>query len=382
MIEHLKSATVAAAAAMLSLACMNAGAQIRIGQTSGFTGPVAASVGEINVGAKLYLDHVNASGGIGGQQIELVSLDDRNQPDLTVENATRLVADPKVVALFLNRGTPHTRALMPLLAQAHVVLLAPSSGAMELHTPVNPWIFNVRATYRAETGRLTRHLGMTRLDKVGLCYVNDSFGTDALQGALDVFRQGGITPPVVEPIDKARPDYSACVQKIMANRQLGAVFIGTPVSVAAGVKALRAAGSTATVATLSNNASSGFVKELGAAAPGVVVSQVFPSERSLATPMIAEAARLAAAKDIRQLTPAMIEGYAAAKVLVIGLRKAAADGKAPVTRASFKKALESFDQVDIGGGLGGASVSYSATDHTGLDYVDLSYIGGDGTFRR
>ena len=72
MINHLKSATVLAAAT-LGLACTSAGAQIRIGQTSGFTGPVAASVGEINVGAKLYLDHVNASGGIGGQQIELVS---------------------------------------------------------------------------------------------------------------------------------------------------------------------------------------------------------------------------------------------------------------------------------------------------------------------
>ena len=382
MIKHLKSATVLAAAALLALACTGAGAQIRIGQTSGFTGPVAASVGEINIGAKLYLDHVNATGGIGGQPIELVSLDDRNQPDLTLQNATRLVADPKVVALFLNRGTPHTRALMPLLAEAHVVLLAPSSGAMELHTPVNPWIFNVRATYQAETERLTRHLGMTRLDKVGICYVNDSFGIDALQGALKVFGQGGTTPPVVEAIDKARPDYTACVRKIVENRQLGAVFIGTPVSVAAGVKALRAAGSSATVATLSNNASSGFIKELGAVAPGVVVSQVFPSERSQATPMIAEAAKLAAAKDIKQLTPAMIEGYAAAKVLVLGLRKASGDGRTPVTRASFKKALESFDQVDIGGGMGGTSVSYSPTDHTGLDYVDLSYIGGDGTFRR
>ena len=381
MINHLKSATVLAAAT-LGLACTSAGAQIRIGQTSGFTGPVAASVGEINVGAKLYLDHVNASGGIGGQQIELVSLDDKNQPDLTVQNATKLVADPKVVALFLNRGTPHTRAIMPLLAEAHIVLLAPSSGAMDLHKPVNPWIFNVRATYQAETERLTRHLGMSRLDKVGICYVNDSFGIDALQGALKVFSQGGTTPPVIEPIDKAKPDYSACIQKIVANKQLGAVFIGTPVSVAAGVKALRAAGSSATVATLSNNASSGFVKELGAVAPGVVVSQVFPSERSLATPMIAEAAKLAAAKGVKQLTPAMIEGYAAAKVLVLGLRKASGDGKTTVTRASFKKALESFDQVDIGGGLGGTSVSYSATDHTGLDYVDLSYIGGDGTFRR
>ena len=381
MIKPFKFATLASIVA-LGLGCTGAGAQIRIGQTSGFTGPVASSVAEINIGAKLYLDHVNAEGGIGGQTIELVSLDDKNQPALTLENATKLVADPKVVALFLNRGTPHTKALMPLLAEAHIVLLAPSSGAMALHSPVNPWIFNVRATYQAETERLTRHLGMTRLDKVAICYVDDSFGTDALQGAMKVFKEAHTTPSVSEAIDKAKPDYGACVQKIIANKQLGAVFIGTPVSVAAGVKALRAAGSTITVATLSNNAASGFVKELGNQATGVVVSQVFPSERSLATPMIAEASKLAAASNVGQLTPAMIEGFAAAKVLVVALKRAAADGRSPVTRASFKRALESFREVDIGGGLGGVSVSYSPTDHSGLEYVDLSYIGADGTFRR
>ena len=381
MIKRFKFASLMSIAA-LSLGCASAGAQVRIGQTSGFTGPVATSVAEINVGAKLYLDHINAEGGIGGQPIELVSLDDKNQPALTVENATKLVADPKVVAFFLNRGTPHTQAIMPLLEQAHIVLLAPSTGAMALHVPVNPWIFNVRATYQAETERLTRHLGMSRLDKVALCYVDDSFGNDALQGALKVFKEGGVKPSVSEAIDKAKPDYTACVQKIIATKQLGAVFIGTPVSVAAGIKALRAAGSSVTVATLSNNAASGFVKELGPQAAGVVVSQVFPSERSLATPMIAEASRLAAAKKINQLTPAMIEGFAASKVLVIALKKAAADGKGTITRSSIKKALESFNQVDIGGGLGGVGLSYSPTDHTGLDYVDLSYIGADGTFRR
>lgn len=381
MIKPFKFASLVSIAA-LSLACASAQAQIRIGQTSGFTGPVATSVAEINVGAKLYLDHVNTEGGIGGQTIELVSLDDKNQPALAVENATKLAADPKVVALFLNRGTPHTVAMMPLLAQQHIVLLAPSSGAMSLHTPVNPWIFNVRATYQAETERLTRHLGMTRLDKVALCYVDDSFGTDALQGALKVFKEANVKPVVSEAIDKAKPDYGTCVHKIIDNKQLGAVFIGTPVSVAAGVKALRAAGSSITVATLSNNAASGFIKELGPQATGVVVSQVFPSERSLATPMIAEASKLAAAQNINQLTPAMIEGFAAAKVLVVALKKAAADGKGPITRVAVKKALESFKDVDIGGGRGGASVSFSPTDHSGLEYVDLSYIGPDGTFRR
>ena len=78
----------------------------------------------------------------------------------------------------------------------------------------------------------------------------------------------------------------------------------------------------------------------------------------------------------------MIEGFAAAKVLVVALKRAAADGKVPITRGSIKKALESFNRVDIGGGLGGVSLTYSPTDHSGLEYVDLSYIGADGTFRR
>jgi branched-chain amino acid transport system substrate-binding protein len=374
------SAVVASAA--LGLVCRNADAQIRIGQTTGLTGPVAASVAEINTGAMLYLDHVNAEGGVAGQKIELVSLDDKNQPPLTVENAKQLIADPKVITLFLNRGTPHTQAVMPLLAEARIVLLAPSTGAMAVHSPVNPWIFNVRATYQREAERLTRHLGVAGVEKVGICYVNDSFGTDALQGALRAFKEAGKTPAVSEPVDKATPDYTSCVKKVLANQQLGVVMIGTTVSVAAGVKALRAAGSSATVGTLSNNAAGGFVKALGEHAHGVIVSQVFPSERRLATPMIAEADRLAASKNIKQLTPAMIEGFAAAKVLVTGLKRAAADGKGVITRASFKKALESFDQVDIGGGIGGAGLSYSPTDHSGLEFVDLSYIGGDGTFRR
>jgi branched-chain amino acid transport system substrate-binding protein len=373
--------STAAAIAFFCLLCGAAGAQIRIGQTTGLTGPVAASVADMNVGAKLYLDHINAQGGVGGQAIELVSLDDANKPNLTAENAKKLIADPKVIALFLNRGTPHTEAIMPLLADARIVLLAPSTGAMVLHTPVHPWIFNVRAPYQAETERVIRHLGMVGLNHVGLCVVNDSFGADALVGAMKVFNEQKVTPVVSELIDKAAPDYRSCVSKVLAAKQLGVLMIGSSVSVAQGVKTLReAGGANVMVATLSNNASAGFVKELGQHASGVVVSQVFPSERRLATPMIVEAGRLAAAKKVNQVTPAMIEGFAAAKVLVLALKKAAADTGSRITRESFKRSLESLSGVDIGGG--GVELSYSPTDHSGLAYVDLSIIAKDGSFRR
>jgi ABC-type branched-subunit amino acid transport system substrate-binding protein len=374
------AATFSIAAALGLVAGKAVSAEIRIGQTTGITGPAAAAVAEINQGAKILIDSVNAEGGINGQLIELVTLDDKNQVPVAVENAKQLMADPRVVALFLTRGTPHAQAIMPLLPDAKMVLLAPSTGAMALHQPVNPWVFNVRSTYQAEAERVTRHLAMAGIEKVALCYVDDSFGADAVQGALKVFKESKVTPGISEAIDKFKPDYTACAKKIVEGKPLGALLIGTSASVAVGVKALREAGSRVTVATLSNNAAAGFVRELGIHASGVIVSQVFPSERRLAAPMIADASRLAAAKNIKLLTPAMIEGFAAAKVLVMGLKRAADNSRAPITRASFRYALESMNRVDIG--MGGVELTFSATDHSGLDFVDLSFVAADGSFRR
>ena len=94
--------------------------QVRIGQTAGFSGPVAAGVKETTDGARLYLDAVNARGGVHGQPVELVSMDDKFDPKLAADNAKVLVGEKQVVGLFLTRGTPHTQAILPLLAEHNV----------------------------------------------------------------------------------------------------------------------------------------------------------------------------------------------------------------------------------------------------------------------
>lgn len=141
-----------------------------------------------------------------------------------------------------------------------------------------------------------------------------------------------------------------------------------------GIKAFRAAGSKAQVVTLSNNASDGFIKGLGDSAHGVIVTQVFPYERSIAYPMVKEAQELAKAKGINGISPAMFEGFAAAKVWVEALRRA---GAKP-SREKIQAALEGLGSFDIGG----LEIHYSPADHTGLDFADLSIIGKDGKFKR
>lgn len=378
MFRHSTRLFFAHSLAVLGLLCAgSASAQIRIGQTTGLTGPAATAVKEINIGAKLYLDAVNAEGGINGQQIELVSMDDKSDVTLAVENANKLIADPKVVALFLSRGTPTSMALLPTLASGRVPLVAPSTGAMALHTPVNPWVFNVRANYRREAEAVTRHVGLAGLDKVVVLHQKDSFGEDAVEGSLKVFKEAGIKPLISQAMDRDKPEYAALIPKLLETKPMAVIIIASPSSVIAGVKAMRAAGVMATIATLSNNASSGFSNALGPVGKGVIVSQVFPSERRLALPLIASAARLAEAKKIPELTPAMIEGFSAAKVLVAGLRRAEKENKV-ITGVRLKNALESLQRVDIGG----VEISFSPGNHSGLDFADLSIIGEGGAFRR
>ncbi|SFU49494.1 amino acid/amide ABC transporter substrate-binding protein, HAAT family [Polaromonas sp. YR568] len=349
-------------------------AQILIGQTAGFTGPVGAGVKETTDGAKLYIDSVNAKGGVNGQKIELISVDDKFEPKLASENAKKLIEEQNVVALFLTRGTPHTEAIIPHLTKHGVPLVGPSTGAMVLHQPVQKYIFNVRATYQREAEKAVSHLHSMGITRIAIIYADDSFGADGVAGAQKGLATAKLQPAVLEKFNRAKPDFAPIAPKVMQSNAQAIIMVASGQAVVDGTKAFRTAGSAAQIVTLSNNASSGFIKSLGENARGVIVTQVFPYERSIAFSMVKEAQELAKAKGGDDISPAMLEGFAAAKVLVEGLRRA---GPKP-TREKLQAALDGLRKYD----LGGLEVNFSPEDHTGLDFADLSIIGTDGKFRR
>ena len=373
-LQSLASTRLQAMALACALAWAPARADIVVGQTIGVTGQAAATVKEALNGALLWIEHVNAQGGIKGEKIQLLTLDDEFDVQKAAANARVLIEQKKAVVLFMNRGTPHTEAILPLLQQHGIALVAPSTGAMLLHNPVQRYVFNVRAPYQREAEKAIEHLHSTGTTRIAVVHVDDSFGRDVLEGATKGFAKTRLQPVAVLKADREKPAYASLVPALMKAEAQAVLWVGSSQVVAEGVKALRAAGSSAQVVTLSNNASAGFVRQLGDASRGVIVSQVYPGERAVKYPLVQEALKLAKAKGYDELTPAMLEGFAAAKVLAEALRQAAPQ----FTREKVLAALEGLRRFD----LGGLEISYGPGDHSGLDFADLAIIGADGRFVR
>ena len=145
---------------------------------------------------------------------------------------------------------------MPLLEKHGIALVAPSTGAMLLHSPVNRYIFNVRSSYQREADKAVAHLHTLghRPHRGGARgrHLRHRRAGRRQQG----LRQGQVCKPVaVVKADRSKPDYTAIVPALTKATPQAVLWFGSGTAVADGIKALRAAGSAAQVVTLSNNAS-------------------------------------------------------------------------------------------------------------------------------
>lgn len=365
-----------AAASLLALS-LATHAQIKLGISGPLEGSNAGSMLEVVKGAEIYIKHANAQGGVAGQKIELVARNDDFVVEKTVEVVRRLIEQDNVTALMLVRGTPHNQAILPLINQHRVPLIAPSTGAMVFHRPVQKYVFNVRTAYQLEAEKLVRLLKTSGLERIAVLHVADAFGQDVMAGLKSGFIDANLQPTIVQAFDrtlaaKDSTDFmKPLLDSLLKSDPQVIIVVGAGLAVKNAVVAIRAAGSQARIATLSNNASTAFVKLLDKHGHGVIVSQVFPDEKSLTNPFVREAQQIAFQNKVA-LTPGMMEGYAAAKVAVKALKSAGTPSREGVTRALEN--LRSFD-------LGDLVIGYSPTDHTGLELTDLSMITPKGFLR-
>jgi len=371
--RHAVGGLAAAAAAIALPALAQTDRRIVLGQSAAFSGAAAQLGIQMNRGARLYFDAVNAAGGINGLQIELRTLDDQYEPDKCKANTEALIRD-EVFALFGYVGTPTSLAALPLVNQARIPFFGPFTGAEALRDPFSRYVFHVRASYYDETALIVKQLTSLDLKKIAVFRQNDSYGQAGYDGVVRALKARNLAPVAVGLVERNTIDVAAAVAAIVQAQPDAVVQISAYKSCAAFIREARKAGYGGTFYNVSFVGTQALADELGRSAMGVVVSQVMPYPYNQSTPLAREyTAAVQRAGGDHKPNYSSMEGYVAAKLFVEGLRRA---GRSP-SRDSLIAGLEAVQSLD----LGGFFVGYNSHNHVGSRFVDLSMLTDDGRVR-
>ena len=345
---------------------------ILLGESAAFSGPAAQLGIQMNAGTKAYFDHVNAQGGVFGRKIELKTRDDRYEGNLCLENTKKFIEEDKVFALVSYVGTPTTVAAMPVFTEAKVPLIGPFTGAEALRTPVNRYIFNVRASYYDETEKIVEQLVSTGNRKIAVFYQDDAYGQAGLKGVQIAMDKRNLKIAALGKVERNTVKVEDAVKAINAVEPDGVVMISAYTSIAEFVRQMKKRGSTTqfhNVSFVGSKALSDALKDEG---HGVAISQVVPFPWSPSVPIVKEYQDIMTKAGNTDFNFSSLEGYIVGKVMVEGLKRAGKD----LTREKLVSALEGMNNVDLGDFI----VTFSPASHSGSKFVDLTMIGRGGKF--
>ena len=347
--------------------------QIVLGQSVALSGPAQQLGLDMRQGASLYFNLVNAQGGVNGRKIVLKTLDDGYESTRAAENTRKLINEEKVFALFGYVGTPTSQASLPIFTEARVPFVGPFTGAELLRNPVNPYVFNVRASYFDETEAIVQHLTAMSVNRIAVFYQNDAYGQAGLAGVERALKKRNLEVVAKGTVERNTVEVKKAIEDINKAAPQAVVMIGAYKGCAAFIRDMKKAGANPTFWNVSFVGSKALAKELDKEGRGVQISQVVPFPWDGSVPVVREYQKLMAEAKAE---PGFgtLEGFIAAKVMVEGLRRAGKN----LTRENFIRAMESIQDYDVGG----FKVSFGPGKRSGSQFVDLTIISKDQKFVR
>lgn len=341
--------------------------EIVIGMSNALSGPTAALGTGIKTGSSVYINKINAHGGINGRKIKLISYDDGYEPDKAVANAKKLLEEDKVFALFGFVGTPTSSAVMPIFSKAGVPYIAPFTGAELLRNPVNKHLFNVRASYFDETEAMVNHLTKDLgIKKIGVFAQADAYGDAGRAGVNRALRKFNMTLTGDGKYPRNTVDIDEGLEALKKANPEAVIMVGTYKPCAAFIKKARSQGFNPKFLNVSFVGTDPLIADLGNDGDGVMVTQVVPNPRDSNLPIVKEFAADMKAAGQASIDFTSLEGYIDAAVLVEGLKKTSS-----LSRSSFESSMEGLT-MDVGG----MKMVFSPASHQAFKEVYLTKIIG------
>lgn len=156
----------------LSAAALFAGAApaqepIRIGAFLAVTGPAAFLGDPEQKTLELYVEKLNAAGGLLGRKLQLVSYDSGGDAEKARTFARRLIEQDKADVIVGGSTTGETMAVVPLAEAAGVPFIS-LAGAVVIVEPVKKWVFKTPHTDRMACERIFLDMRARGIERIAL----------------------------------------------------------------------------------------------------------------------------------------------------------------------------------------------------------------------
>ncbi len=196
---------------------------IKIGSFLSITGP-ASFLGDPELKTlQLYIEKINAQGGVAGKKLELVHYDDGGDANKARTFVKRLIEDDKVDIIVGGTTTGTTMAAIPLVEQAQIPLIS-LAGGIEITEPVKKWVFKTPQSDRMAAIKVLNDMKKRGLTKVALISGTGGFGASGRKQTLDVASKEGIEILADETYGPKDTDMTAQLTKIKNTPGVQAIF--------------------------------------------------------------------------------------------------------------------------------------------------------------
>jgi branched-chain amino acid transport system substrate-binding protein len=191
---NTREPTIAAAAAIALLIAGTglASAQVKLGAVLSVTGPASFLGDPEKRTLDMYVEEMNAKGGINGQKLQLTVYDDGGDANNARTFATRLVEEDKIVAMVGGTTTGATLAMIPAFEEAQIPFIS-LAGAIQIIEPVRKWVFKTPHTDRMACEKIFADLKRRSLTTIALISGTDAFGKSMRDQCVAVAPKAGLT---------------------------------------------------------------------------------------------------------------------------------------------------------------------------------------------
>lgn len=216
-----------AAVAACTLCLLNpvlAADPIKIGSVLSVTGP-ASFLGDPELKTlQLYIDKINAEGGVLGNKLELIHYDDGGDANKARTFVKRLLENDKVDIILGGTTTGATMAAIPLVERAEIPFIS-MAGGIEIIDPVKKWVFKTPQTDRMAAAKIMEDMQKRGFSKIALLSETSGFGRSGREQTLEVASEYDIDIVVDETYGPKDTDMTAQLTKIKNTEGVQAVFV-------------------------------------------------------------------------------------------------------------------------------------------------------------